>query len=85
MKQSGGSAKFAHLFTTDTFPYDNADTRDLALEETGGKLSNEGGIVLRIVDIPRECPARLKEHLLTALTQPIPILLSTERNLSTLA
>lgn len=50
--KDGGSARFAHLWTTDASPYDNADERDLALQEDGTKLSNSGGSVLRIVDIP---------------------------------
>lgn len=50
--KDGGSARFAHLWTTDAAPYDNADERDLALQEDGAKLSNSGGSVLRIVDIP---------------------------------
>lgn len=48
----GASARFAHLWTTDKSPWNNADERDLAQGETGLKLSNTGGSVLRIVDLP---------------------------------
>lgn len=50
--QDGASARFAHLWTTDKSPWDNADERDLAQKENGMKLSNTGGSVLRIVDLP---------------------------------
>ena len=50
--QDGSSARFAHLWTTDKTPWDNADERDLAQTENGLKLSNTSGSVLRIVDLP---------------------------------